>query len=337
MTTTSKIPITPGSGANNVATYSITEDAVTKEIGRQTLVDSTGAEITTLPVSAASLPLPAGAATAAKQPAIGTAGTASADVITVQGKTGMTPLDVSSHAVTNAGTFAVQADNTKVGGTTIDTNSGSKSAGTQRMVLATDQPALTTAGLISTKIDQTTLGTTNNVSVSASTGAGTSALIKDDTAFGDGVTSGIEAVAVRVYNGTNYDRQTGSATRGTDVTIKPSTFDNSLSKSKTVCAASTNATSVKGSAGKVYKYRIFNSDTVGYWVKFYNKATAPTVGSDTPVETCWVPAGGGYIVDSSTGDPYTTGIAFATTLLATDADTTVVTNANKLVVNLHYI
>lgn len=78
--------------------------------------------------------LPTGAATAAKQPALGTAGTASADVITVQGVTGMTALKVDgsavtqpvsgtfwqatqpvslasvpSHAVTNAGTFAVQA------------------------------------------------------------------------------------------------------------------------------------------------------------------------------------------------------------------------------------
>ena len=44
----------------------------------------------TQPVSAASLPLPAGAATAAKQPALGTAGTASADVRSVQGVASMT-------------------------------------------------------------------------------------------------------------------------------------------------------------------------------------------------------------------------------------------------------
>lgn len=45
--------------------------------------DPTGT--TTQPVSATSLPLPTGAATAAKQPALGTAGSASTDVITVQG------------------------------------------------------------------------------------------------------------------------------------------------------------------------------------------------------------------------------------------------------------
>lgn len=56
--------------------------------------------------------LPTGAATAAKQPALGTAGTASADVISVQGIASMTPLQVSdaggSLTVDNGGTFAVQ-------------------------------------------------------------------------------------------------------------------------------------------------------------------------------------------------------------------------------------
>ena len=45
-------------------------------------VDNSGV---TQPISASSLPLPSGAATAAKQPALGTAGSASTDVITVQG------------------------------------------------------------------------------------------------------------------------------------------------------------------------------------------------------------------------------------------------------------
>lgn len=95
-------------------------------------VDGSGV---TQPVSAASLPLPTGAATAAKQPALGTAGTASTDVISVQGIASMTPLQVADNgstlsvddgggsltvdgtvavsgsvAVTNAGTFATQVD-----------------------------------------------------------------------------------------------------------------------------------------------------------------------------------------------------------------------------------
>lgn len=61
-----------------------------------------------VPVSAASLPLPLGASTAAKQPALGTAGAASADVITVQGIAGMTAVKVDGSAVTQpiSGTVA---------------------------------------------------------------------------------------------------------------------------------------------------------------------------------------------------------------------------------------
>lgn len=60
-----------------------------------------------LPVSAISLPLPTGASTSAKQPALGTAGTASADVVSVQGIASMTALQIaggtaSGSAVANA-------------------------------------------------------------------------------------------------------------------------------------------------------------------------------------------------------------------------------------------
>jgi hypothetical protein len=54
----------------------------------------------TQPISASSLPLPSGAAIASKQPALGTAGTASADVITVQGISGMTAVKVDGSGVT---------------------------------------------------------------------------------------------------------------------------------------------------------------------------------------------------------------------------------------------
>lgn len=55
-------------------------------------VDSNGV----IQISALSLSLPTGAATVAKQPAIGTAGTPSVDVLTVQGAPSMTPISVSA-------------------------------------------------------------------------------------------------------------------------------------------------------------------------------------------------------------------------------------------------
>jgi hypothetical protein len=66
----------------------------------------------TLAVSAASLPLPSGASTAAKQPALGTAGTASADVISVQGIASMTKLLVTPDPITFASAQAVTQSGT---------------------------------------------------------------------------------------------------------------------------------------------------------------------------------------------------------------------------------
>ena len=74
-----------------------------------------------VPISASALPLPSGAATAAKQPALGTAGSASSDVITVQGVSGMTAVKVDGSAVTQpvSGTVTVQD-----GGSTISVDDG---------------------------------------------------------------------------------------------------------------------------------------------------------------------------------------------------------------------
>jgi len=54
----------------------------------------------TTAITAAALPLPSGASTAAKQPALGTAGTASSDVLTIQGIASMTAVKVDGSAVT---------------------------------------------------------------------------------------------------------------------------------------------------------------------------------------------------------------------------------------------
>jgi len=61
-------------------------------------------------VSAASLPLPSGAATSAKQPALGTAGSASADVLSVQGIASMTALKTDGSAVTQPVSGTVTAN-----------------------------------------------------------------------------------------------------------------------------------------------------------------------------------------------------------------------------------
>jgi hypothetical protein len=319
---------------------------------------------TTQPISVSTLPLPSGAATAAKQPALGTAGTASSDVLTVQGITSMTALKVDGSGVTQpvSGTVSVSgvatASNQTTGNTSLSSIDTKLTDGTQKAIVAGDVASGATdsgnpvkvAGKYNTTMPTFTDGQRGDIQLTTRGAVKTTLFANDsnttirvlaDNADTVATTSTGNALAIinrnTVYNGTSWDRQYGTATDGAQVYVKGTATDNGLLASKVICAASTNATSVKASAGKIYRVDAFNSDTVGYWVKFYNKASAPTVGTDVPVATKYVPAGGGFVIESTVGIPYTTGIALAATVNATDADTTAVTTANKLVINLRYV
>jgi hypothetical protein len=326
--------------------------------------------------------LPTGASTAAKQPALGTAGTPSADVITVQGVTSMTALKVdgsgvtqpvsgtvtanlSSANVTNAGTFAVQdsqkvVDNAgftdgttpvnpvgfvfdevagtaltendaaaarvdskraqvlvledattrgrratvsaggavltdasattqpvsgtvsitansavnvaQVAGTATDTNSGVKSAGTQRMVLATDQPQLTNA------------------------------LKVDGSAVTQPISSAVGSPA--------FVTPTPSTTGGWTPTI--------------ATAQTTTVKAIKSSAAGTFGgYYIFNPNSAAAYVQVFDVATAGavTLGSTTPTMVYCIPgnASGGAAanVEYSNGVHMANGIQLACTTTAT--------------------
>jgi hypothetical protein len=103
-----------------------------------------------------------------------------------------------------------------------------------------------------------------------------------------------------------------------------------------VGAASTNATSVKGSAGQIYGIVAVNTNTSARYLKLYNKASAPTVGSDTPVLTLPLPGGGGVAFPIAQGIAFATGIAIALTTGAADNDTGAVAAAEQIV-NLLYV
>ncbi len=95
-----------------------------------------------------------------------------------------------------------------------------------------------------------------------------------------------------------------------------------LSMNRVVAAATTNATVVKASAGQLYAFQFTNVAAYAVFVKFYNKATAPTVGTDVPVLTVGVPAGGTVATSIAQGVAFSLGIGLAITKLAPDADVT---------------
>lgn len=88
-----------------------------------------------------------------------------------------------------------------------------------------------------------------------------------------------------------------------------------------ISAATTNATSVKASAGCINSLQVSNINAAARFLKLYNKASAPTVGTDTPVLTILIPANANVMVDCGPyGIRFSTGIAYALTTGITVAD-----------------
>lgn len=102
-----------------------------------------------------------------------------------------------------------------------------------------------------------------------------------------------------------------------------------------VSAATTNATSVKASAGKLTKiYAINTSATADRFVKVYNKATAPVVGTDVPVKTIKVTAASVADINLPSTS-LTAGIAIAITGAVGDADATAI-GAGDVILDIDY-
>jgi len=171
-----------------------------------------------------------------------------------------TAVELIDNAVSGSG-FNI----TQVGGTNIDTNSGNKSAGTQRIVVATDQPQLTTP---------------LNVTIQAGVSGGDS-----------------------IYH--------------------------------LVSAASTNATNIKSSAGKVTGWYIYNSNAAARKVVFHDTAGTPTAGSSVYF-SLMIPPSSGANVSFPSGIKFTSGIGITTVTGLADSDSAAVA-LNDLIINISYV
>lgn len=101
-------------------------------------------------------------------------------------------------------------------------------------------------------------------------------------------------------------------------------------------AADTNTTSAKASAGVLYHARGYNAAAAVRYLKFYNKATAPTVGTDTPVLTLALPPSAAFSFDWPIGRYFATGIGYGMVTGAADNSTTALTAADVLGLNVEY-
>ena len=87
-------------------------------------------------------------------------------------------------------------------------------------------------------------------------------------------------------------------------------------------AATNNATLVKATAGAIYSVNGYNASAGVIYLKFYNKATAPTVGTDTPVLTYALPATAAFSFQVPFG--FATGIGYGMVTGAADNNNTAI-------------
>lgn len=112
---------------------------------------------------------------------------------------------------------------------------------------------------------------------------------------------------------------------------------NGLTLSYTVSAGTNNSTSVKGTPGQVYKVIACAGTAAAGIVKLYNKATAPTCGTDTPVAALSLPATLGACVDMPipVGAAFSLGIGFCMVTGPANTDNTAVA-LNQILLTIGY-
>lgn len=126
----------------------------------------------------------------------------------------------------------------------------------------------------------------------------------------------------------NVDSSTGS--------VKVLPYVPAITQYNLISAATTNAASIKATLGKVYWLYAVNTGATAAVVKLYNKASAPTVGTDVPVVLLPLAAGAsGYIDFSSLGYDFSVGIAISISGGILDADVAAVLAA-QVKVSLKY-
>ncbi len=182
------------------------------------------------------------------------------------------------------------------------------------------------------------IGTSGSLALNATLANLTIAQAAQNTGLlGPVVMGGVTTAPPTYANGTV--NQLNLTTNGALRTSSTATASGSTTPYKLNSAATTNATSLKASAGQVYAVYVTNTNAAARFLKFYNKASAPTVGTDTPILVMLIPgntAGSGGTLSVPVGINFSTGIAFAITAGAADTDTTAVA-LNEVIVNIIYI
>jgi hypothetical protein len=240
-------PVTDDFGAERLGVV------ITGPIGAKTTAESVAVSLPTdmgpLSVSATSLPLPTGASTEAKQPAFGTAGTPSADVLSVQGIGGGTPMPVSgtffqaTQPVSNAVSSQVDGHSATIGATA-DADTANTLIGRIKNLLSRI-PAALVGGRFDSNLGSWFGSTAPTV----------------------GVKAAADSIPVTIASDQGLFSVTTAPRVVTERTIGP-------------IAAAQNET-LKGSAGRLFWLRVEGASAGTYYLQLHDAANTGAIGAGT--------------------------------------------------------
>jgi hypothetical protein len=236
-----------------------------------------------------------------------------------------TAISVATHAVTQSGTWTVQPGNTA--NTTAWKVDGS--AVTQPVSLASvPSHAVTNAG---------TFAVQSSIADGFNTVEGAVA----DAAVTAGATGSISAKLRAISRDivANIVLAAGSNLIGRAVSDASAAIGGIASTARLAsAAASTNATNVKATAGRIYSISGKNNAPYDVFLVLYDATTNPPVPGTTAIRKKIVcPAGQVFVYDWPVGLSFATGIGYAFTKLVADADTTPLVAADITAFNLDYV
>ena len=120
----------------------------------------------------------------------------------------------------------------------------------------------------------------------------------------------------------------GSVAASAQIAIPAAGTSNGATPFHLIAANTNNSTLVKNQPGTVWTAQLSGIGSAPAYLKFYDKATAPTCGTDTPVKVLMIPAaataanGGGSNILLPVGVKFTRGIGICVVTGITDSDNT---------------
>jgi hypothetical protein len=224
-----------------------------------------------------------------------------------------------SGTVTTAPPSNASTNVAQLAGTTTDTNSGAKSAGTLRVVLATDQPALTNKLLVTPDAVTHDVG---SITTAVVPGTGATNLGKAEDAAHTSADTGVMALGVRESSPTDLSAGNTNGDYEPFQVGKNGGVWTSLSTEPqggwTVATGSIAATKTDigtaNTAGCVGGWYFYNSNASVAYVQFFNtQASGVTLGSTAPVYSLGIPAASAANLMSENGIQHSTAISIAVT------------------------